>query len=97
MNESDSTQSAPPALPYSELLKHTTALCDELNDLMALHHFFYQASEHFFPSEGLSFRRGLSLFPSWLRERDIGVLESINQIQETIRAAKYLQNTQTVS
>ncbi|MBL4827252.1 MAG: hypothetical protein JKY66_06000 [Spongiibacteraceae bacterium] len=92
MNESDSTQSAPPALPYSELLKHTTALCDELNELMALHHFFYQATEHFFPNEGLSFKRGLSLFPSWLRERDINALDAINQIQEGLRQIKRPMN-----
>ena len=64
---------------------HTTALCDGLKKLMALHHFFYQAAEHFFPSEGLSFRRGLSLFPCWLRGRDINAFDAINQIQEGLR------------
>ncbi|MBL4828258.1 MAG: hypothetical protein JKY66_11210 [Spongiibacteraceae bacterium] len=88
MSKNDSTQSAPPVLPYSELLKHTTTLCDEMNELMALHHFFYQAAEHFFPSEGLSFRRGLSLFPCWLRERDLNALDAINQIQEGLREIK---------
>jgi hypothetical protein len=88
MNESDSTQSAPQALPPSELLQQVTALCNELDELMTLHHFFYQATEHFFEDKTLSFRRGLSLFPSWLRERDIVVLETTHRLQQALRAAK---------
>jgi hypothetical protein len=88
MNESDSTQSAPQALPPSELLQRATALCNELDELMTLHHFFYQAAEHFFEDKTLSFRRGLSLFPAWLRERDVDVLEATHQLQEALRAVQ---------
>jgi hypothetical protein len=88
MTAKDSKLSAPKALPPSELLKHTTELCNELDELMTLHHFFYQAAEHFFSDQGLSFKAGLSLFPGWLRERDLNVLENIHQLQEGLRAAK---------
>ena len=88
MSEQDSTQSASKVLPPSELLKHTTELCNELDELMTLHHFFYQAAEHFFSDQGLSFKTGLSLFPAWLRERDIHALNSLHQLQEGLRATK---------
>jgi hypothetical protein len=85
MSESNSTQSAPQALPRSELVMQATKPCDELEDLMALHYFFYQAVEHFFNDQGQSFRRWLSLFTSWLRERDLDALDAINELQEGLR------------
>ena len=88
MSEQDSTQSAPKALPRSELLKQATELCDELDDLMAMHHFFYRAVEYYFNDGKTPFRLGLSLFPSWLREQDIDVQERVHRLQEALRAAK---------
>jgi hypothetical protein len=52
---------------------------------MVLHHFFYQADEHFFCDKGLSFRQGLSLFPSWLREKDLKVLDAVHDLQQVMR------------
>ena len=90
MTTNDSRPSASNALSHSELLQQTTALCNELDELMTLHHFFYQAAEHFFRDQGLSFKTGLSLVPAWLRERDIKVLEKLHQLQEELRAASVL-------
>jgi hypothetical protein len=88
MSDSKCKPSEPKVLPPTELLKHATDLCNELDELMTLHHFYYQAAEHFFSDQGLSFKRGLALFPSWLRERDINALESLHELQEGLRAAK---------
>lgn len=57
-----------------------------MDELIALHHSFYQAVEHFFGDQGLSFKRGLSLFPSWLRERDMSALDNLYRLQEALRA-----------
>jgi hypothetical protein len=86
MSTNDSTQSAPQALPHTDLLQQATALCNEMDELMVLHHLFYQAAEHFFSDQGLSFKQGLSLFPAWLRERDLSVLESIHMLQDHLRS-----------
>ena len=88
MTDQECKPSEPKVLPPVELLKHATDLCNELDELMTLHHFFYRAAEHFFSDQGLSFKTGLSLFPAWLRERDIKALESLHQLQDELRAVK---------
>jgi hypothetical protein len=93
MTNKHSTEKSLDALPYSELLDHTILLYNEMDNLMTLHHFFYQAAEHFFEDQALSFKRGLSLFPSWLRERDLAAMESLYLLRETLRAGPPADST----
>jgi hypothetical protein len=85
MSDDNSTQSKQNLSLSSELVKSATELCNELDELVALHHFFYQAVEQCYGGAGLSFRRGLSLFPSWLRERDLDALEALHNLQGRLR------------
>jgi hypothetical protein len=91
MREKDSTQSVPKVLSHSRLLAMATSLCNELDELTVLHHFFYQAAEDYFSDQGGSFRHGLSLLPNWIRERDLSVLESVHKLQEQLRTVKQYQ------
>ena len=81
--------SEPSMLTLSDITAQATALCNELDELMALHHFYYQATEHYFNDRKPSFKRGLSLFPSMLRERDVSILDRIHQLQEQLREIKH--------
>lgn len=85
MTEEQPKLSKPEALQQTELLKHTTHLCNEMDRLVALHQFFYQAVEHLFDEQGPSPKVGLSLFPTWLRQREIKVLESLHLLQKGLR------------
>lgn len=75
-------------LPPSKLLMQATELCDEYEELAALHHFFYQAVEHFLSDQRLSYKTGLSLFPTWLREREANALERLHRLQQGLSASK---------
>lgn len=85
MTNKHSTQKSLNTLPFSEFLKQFTQLCNDLDELVALHFLYYQAADHFFQNQELAFKNGLSLFPSWLRERDIEVLETVNRLQAALR------------
>jgi hypothetical protein len=85
MSEDNSTQTGDEVLLPSELLKQATALCEEMEELMTLHHFYYQAAEHLFGDGRETLASGLPIFSSWLRERDLGALEAINKLQEGMR------------
>jgi hypothetical protein len=87
MITNDPKLSTTKALPRCELLKHATELCNELEELMALHNFFYQAAEHSLDNQSLSFKTGLSIFPRWLRERDLTVLENVHQLQQGLKSS----------
>ena len=83
--------SEPNTLALSDVTAQATALCNELDELMTLHHFFYQATEHYFNDRKPAFKRGLSLFPGMLRERDMSILNRVHQLQEQLREIKHAE------
>ena len=89
MTDDKCNPSDPGLLSLSEVTAQATALCNELDELMTLHHFFYQATEHYFKDRKPSFKRGLSLLPSMLRERDVSILDRVHQLQEQLRQIKH--------
>ena len=86
MSNDNCNSSAREALSLSDIISQATALCNELDELTTLHHFFYQSAEHYFDDHKLYFKRGLSLLPSMLRERDQSVLDNMHQLQELLRS-----------
>ena len=81
--------SEPDVLSLSNITAQATALCNELDELMTLHHFFYQATEHYFNDRKPSFKQGLSLLPSMLRERDLTIVDRVHQLQQQLREIKH--------
>ena len=79
---------------FKLLLDRATALCNDLDELIALHYCFYEAVENVFGCDRVSANKktkdyntkmGLSLFPSWLRERDFTVSDSMHSLQQSLR------------
>jgi len=73
------------SVSQSELLKLATALCNDMDELMVMHYYFYRAVEHYFPVNGLPVQRDLSLFPRWLREKDLEIQEAMHRLQGILR------------
>lgn len=82
--------SAPKVLPLSELLEQTTTLCNELDELMCVHHFYYQAVEWYFGEQTSTELRGLSLMPQWLHQRNSEVLNAAHQLQQYLRDLQHI-------
>jgi hypothetical protein len=87
MNETFSLSSDNPMPSSSELLKSVTVLCNEMDELIMLHAFYYQAAECVFNDKEWPALRGLSLFPQWLHERDTQALNSVHAFQQALRSA----------
>lgn len=79
------------------VLHQVTELCNELDELIALHYCFFEAVEsvHGLRGDDIADARKqcddackarLSVFPSWLRERDITVLDNLHRLQQFVRS-----------
>jgi hypothetical protein len=87
-----------PTKQIQHLLNQATALCDDLDELIALHYCFYEAVESVYDLQreqaSKTQKKGskksrdnpaLSVFPLWLRERDITMLDAVHSLQESLR------------
>ena len=90
MVNNDSTSITKPTLSPAELLTQVTALCNELDQLMILHDHYYRAVESVFSSRNNDeteqpTQSELSVFPSWLQDREIAAIDVVYQLQEALR------------
>ena len=89
MTSNKFTLSQSDAQSLSDATTQSAALCNELEELMMLHYFFYQTVEQYFNDRKPLYKQGLSLFPAMLRERDIDALDKLQQLQELLRELKH--------
>ena len=91
MTKNDSTSKPQPSCVCAELLTRVTALCNELDQLMILHDYYFTAAESLRDGDenGNNTEKPrhakLPVFPSWLKEREMEAIETLYKMQETLR------------
>jgi hypothetical protein len=69
----------------ADLLKQATALCDDLDKLLAMQYHFYLAVEHCLSARSIPYRNDLSFYPRFLHEKGVDVSETLHTLQQELR------------